>query len=147
MSRVIIVGAGHNGLTAAFYLAKGGLKPLVLERRPVVGGTATTEEIAPGFRAPSLAHAIGPLRLSVVRDMRLESRGVEFIRPNPRLAALTADGPALVFSVDHHRTAEAIRRHSARDAEKYIEFCETLARLSNFLAPLLSATPPVHRWA
>jgi phytoene dehydrogenase-like protein len=121
---------------------EGGLKPLVLERRPVVGGTATTEEIAPGFRAPSLAHAIGPLRLSVVRDMRLESRGVEFIRPNPRLAALTADGPALVFSVDHYRTAEAIRRHSARDAEKYIEFCETLARVSNFLAPLLTATPP-----
>jgi len=142
VSRVVIVGAGHNGLTAAFYLAKGGLKPLVLERRPVVGGTAATEEIAPGFRAPTLAHAIGPLRLSVVRDMRLESRGVEFIRPNPRLAALTADGPALVFSVDHHRTAEAIRRLSRRDAERYIEFCEALARVSNFLAPLLSATPP-----
>jgi len=71
VSRIVIIGAGHNGLTAAFYLAKAGLKPLVLERRPAVGGAATTEEIAPGFRAPSLAHAIGPLRSSVVRDMRL----------------------------------------------------------------------------
>ncbi|MBW8713226.1 MAG: FAD-dependent oxidoreductase, partial [Acidobacteria bacterium] len=71
MSRVVIIGAGHNGLTTAFYLAKAGLKPLVLERRSIVGGAAVTEEIAPGFKGPSLAHAIGPLRPSVVRDMRL----------------------------------------------------------------------------
>jgi phytoene dehydrogenase-like protein len=142
VSRVVIIGAGHNGLTTAFYLAKAGVKPLVVERRPIVGGAATTEEIAPGFRAPSLAHAIGPLRASIVRDMRLESRGVEFIRPNPRLAALSADGPALVFLVDHVRTAEAIRRFSTRDADQYVEFCETLTRISKFLAPLLAAPPP-----
>ena len=64
---VIIVGAGTNGLTTAFYLAKAGLKPLVLERRPVVGGGAITEEIAPGFRCPTLAHAIGPLRPSAAQ--------------------------------------------------------------------------------
>ena len=66
----IIIGAGHNGLTAAFYLAKAGLRPLVLERREVVGGAAVTEVIAPGFRS-SLAHATGPLRDAVVRDMQL----------------------------------------------------------------------------
>lgn len=142
MSRVVVIGAGHNGLTTAFYLAKAGLKPLVLERRPVVGGAAATEEIAPGFRVPSLAHAIGPLRPSIVRDMSLESRGVEFIRPNPRLVAVTTDAASLAFSVDHGRTAEAIRRFSSRDADKYVTFCETLARLSAFLAPLLAAIPP-----
>jgi len=142
VSRVVIIGAGHNGLTAAFYLAKAGLKPLVLERRSMVGGAAATEEIAPGFRAPSLAHAIGPLRSTIVRDMRLASRGVEFIRPNPRLAALAEGGPSIVLSIDHARTAEAIRRVSPRDGDKYVEFCETLVRLSKFLAPLLAATPP-----
>ncbi len=142
MSRVVIIGAGHNGLTAAFYLARAGLKPLVLERRPVVGGAATTEEIAPGFRAPSLAHAIGPLRSSVVRDMRLDSRGIEFIRPDPRLVALDGAGTSLVFSIDHARTAEAIRRFSSHDAEAYVEFCGALSRLARFLTPLLAATPP-----
>jgi len=142
VSRVVIIGAGHNGLTTAFYLARAGLKPVVLERRAIVGGAATTEEIAPGFRAPSLAHAIGQLRSSVVRDMRLESRGVEFIRPDPRLVALDATGTPLVFSIDHDKTAEAIRRVSPRDAPKYVEFCNALTRLSNFLAPLLAATPP-----
>ena len=142
MSRVVIIGAGHNGLTAAFYLARAGLRPLVLERRPIVGGAASTEEIAPGFRAPSLAHAIGPLRSSIVSDMRLESRGLTFIRPDPRLVALAPGGGALVFSIDHARTAEAIRRFSSRDAAKYIEFCGVLTRLSRFLVPLLAATPP-----
>ena len=142
MSRVVVIGAGHNGLTTAFYLARAGLKPIVLERRPIVGGAATTEEIASGFRAPALAHAIGPLRSSVVRDMRLDSRGIEFIRPDPRLVALDAAGTSLVFSIDHARTAEAIRRFSSRDADKYVEFCDALSRLSRFLAPLLAATPP-----
>lgn len=142
MSRVVIIGAGHNGLTTAFYLARAGFKPVVLERRPIVGGAAITEEIAPGFRAPALAHATGPLRSSVVRDMRLESRGIEFIRPDPRLVALDGGGASLVFSIDHSRTAEAIRRFSSGDADKYVEFCATLERLSRFLTPLLAATPP-----
>ena len=125
---VIIVGAGPNGLTTAFYLAKAGLKPLVLERRPVVGGGAITEDLAPGFRCPTLAHAIGPLRPSIVRDMRLESRGVEFITPDPRLVSLSPDGRALAFSTDVARTAEAIRAFSEADAAKYPEFCAVLER-------------------
>ena len=138
--RPLIIGGGHNGLTAAFYLARAGLKPVVLERRAVVGGAAVTEEISPGYRSP-LVHAIGPLRESVVRDMRLDSR-VELLRPEPRLIALSPDGRALRFSHDAARTAEAVRSFSDADAAKYPAFCETFARLGAFLRGLLEMTPP-----
>ena len=138
----IIIGSGHNALTTAFYLARAGLKPLVLEQRPVVGGSAVTEALAPGFRCPTLAHAIGPLRPSIVRDMRLGSRGVEFVAPDPRLVALAPDGRHLTFSTDVARTAEAIRAFSESDAAKYPEFCGALERLGAFLNELLETTPP-----
>ncbi|HSC27436.1 MAG TPA: NAD(P)/FAD-dependent oxidoreductase, partial [Vicinamibacterales bacterium] len=121
---------------------KAGLAPLVLERRPVVGGAAVTGEIAPGFRCPTLAHAIGPLRASIVRDMRLESRGVEFVAPEPRLITLAPDGGALAFSSSPSRTVDAIRALSAADAEQYPIFCATLERLGRFLAGILESTPP-----
>lgn len=141
MSRPIIIGAGHNGLTTAFYLAKAGHKPLVLEAREVIGGAGIVEEFARGFRGPTLAHAIGPLRQSVVRDMGL-GRSVEFITPDPRLVALAADGRALALSTNQTRTVEAIRGFSTADAANYGEFSETLGRLGGFLSHILAATPP-----
>src|SRR5690349_8010295 len=119
MRDTIIIGGGHNALTAAFYLAKAGKKPLVLERRAVVGGCATSEEFATGYRASTLAHTLGPLRPAIVRDMQLERRGVQFVRPDPRLVALSGDGRALIFSTDVARTAEAIRPFSGKDAQRY----------------------------
>jgi phytoene dehydrogenase-like protein len=136
----IIIGAGHNGLVTAFYLAKAGLKPLVLESRPVVGGCVADETFAPGFKAP-LANAVGPLRASVVNDMGL-ARRVQFIQPDPRLVTLSPDGHALAFSTDIGRTAEAIRPFSQKDATAYPEFCATLQRLGGFLSHLLEMTPP-----
>ncbi len=141
MKKVVIIGAGHNGLVTAFYLAKAGYRPLVLEARGGVGGGAATEEVAPGYRCPTLAHATGPLRPSIVQDMRL-ARRVEFLQPDPRLVALSPDGPALVFSHDVARTADAIRAHSAADAARYPEFCQVIERLSSFLLPTLERTPP-----
>src|SRR4029453_7367797 len=120
----LIIGSGHNGLTAAFYLAKAGLRPLVLERRDVVGGAAVTEAIAPGYRG-SLAHVTGPLREAVVRGMEL-SRRLEFVRPDPRLIAVSLDGRALAFSTDVARTTEAIRAWSETDAARYADFCGVL---------------------
>ena len=137
----LVVGAGHNGLIAAFYLAKAGYRPLVLERRPVVGGSAITDEIAPEHYCPTLAHAVGPLTPAIVRDFRLEQR-VEFLRPEPRLVALSPNGRAVVFSNDHPRTAAGLQEHSASDAGKYAEFCSTLDRLGAFIQPLLERTPP-----
>ena len=139
---VVIIGAGHNGLTAAFYLARAGVRTLVFERRSVVGGAAVTEEFAQGYRGPTLAHAVGPLRPSVVRDMQLAARGVEFIHPDPRLVTLSPDGRALAFSRDTARTVDAIRTHSDGDAAKYPEFSSALERLGTFLSELLEATPP-----
>jgi phytoene dehydrogenase-like protein len=142
MHDVIIIGGGHNALVCAFYLAKGGRTPLVLERRAAPGGCAISEEFAPGYRAATLAHTLGPLRASIVRDLQLERRGVQFVRPDPRLVALSGDGRALVFSTDAARTADAIRPFSAKDATRYPEFCATLARVGGFLAGLLDMIPP-----
>jgi len=139
---VVVLGAGHNGLTTAFYLARAGLKPLVLERRGIVGGAAVTEDLADGFRGPALAHVTGPVRDSVLRDMRLAARGVELIRPDPRLVALSPEGPPLVFSSDERRTVRAIAGFSAKDAARYPDFCQALARIAGFLRPLLETTPP-----
>ena len=142
MADTVIIGAGHNALVTAFYLAKAGRKPIVLERRHVVGGAATSEEFAPGYRSATLAHTLGPLRPSIVRDMQLERRGVTFVHPDPRLVAMAPDGRALVFSTDPGRTAEAIRPFSAKDATRYPEFCATFSRIGGFLSDLLAMTPP-----
>ena len=81
MKQAIVIGGGHNGLVAAFYLARAGHKPIVLERRSVIGGCAVTGEIGLGYRCPTLAHAMGPVRESVTRDMHL-ARRVEFVEPD-----------------------------------------------------------------
>ena len=142
MQDSIIIGAGHNALVTAFYLAKAGRKPLVLERRPIVGGSATTEDFAPGYKTPALAHTLGPIRPSIVRDMQLERRGVTFVRPDPRLIAVGDDGRVLAFTNDPRTTAAAIGAFSAKDAAKYSEFCAALAKVSGFLQGLIEMTPP-----
>src|SRR5271156_702998 len=117
--RVAIIGGGHNALVTAFYLAKGGFKPLVLERREMVGGGAITEEFHPGFRASTLAHSLGPLRADVARDLQLENHNCEILSPDPRVFAPTPDGKALYFYNDVAKTAAAIGNFSAQDAAKY----------------------------
>jgi phytoene dehydrogenase-like protein len=140
--RTVIVGSGHNGLVTAFYLARAGLRPLVLERRPVVGGAATTEEIAAGVRGPSMAHTLGPLRPSIVRDMKLIERGLRFIEPDPTAVALAPDGRHVAFFRDHARTQQSLSTFSKRDAGRYPEFAGTMARLAGVLSEALEMTPP-----
>src|SRR3981189_3966090 len=103
--RVALIGGGHNALVTAFYLAKGGFKPLVFERREMVGGGAITEEFHPGFRASTLAHTLGPLRADIARDLQLAQFDCEILSPDPCGFAPTTDGPALQFYNDNARTA------------------------------------------
>src|SRR6266568_9080970 len=97
---VIIVGV-HNGLVTAFYLAKAGFKPLILERRNQVGGAAITEEFHPEFRSSVLAHSAGPIRPEVIRDMELEKHGLKLITPEVAVTALSPDGRTLILYRDN----------------------------------------------
>jgi phytoene dehydrogenase-like protein len=140
--RVVLVGGGHNALITAFYLAKGGFKPLVLERREMVGGGAVTEEFHPGFRASTLAHTVGPLRADVARNLRLEKYNCHMLYPDPRVFSPTPDGRAVLFYNDHAKTAGGIAHLSAKDAEKYTKFAEALEQITEVFAKLVSITPP-----
>jgi phytoene dehydrogenase-like protein len=141
---VIIIGGGVNGLTCAAYLAKGGLKPLVLERLATPGGGSRTEEIAPGFLAPVLSHAAGPLRADVVEDLQLRRHGLEFVDGDVRLVALGGDGRALTIHEDAARTAAGLRDWSPRDAEAWPRFVSSLTSIGRVIGTLFgSAAPPI----
>jgi phytoene dehydrogenase-like protein len=140
--KVAIIGGGHNALVTAFYLAKGGFKPVVLERREIVGGGAITEEFAPGFRASTLAHTIGPLREDILRDMQPAKFGCELLYPEPRVFAPAPDGQALLFYNDHAKTAGGIARLSAHDAENYTKFASKLQKIAAVFGQIAAITPP-----
>ncbi len=139
---VVIIGGGHNGLVTAFYLAKAGYKPLLLERRAQPGGAAITEEFHPGFRCSILAHAAGPLRPDIVRDMRLERHGLTLITPEVGVTALSPDGRALILYNDVQRAAQEIGKFSQKDGAKYPEFQKSLAKVGKVIADVLAITPP-----
>ncbi len=139
---IIIIGGGHNGLVAACYLAKAGLKTLVLERREVVGGGATTEEIHPGFRCSTLAHTAGPLFPDVVKDLNLARHGLETIDPKIRVLAIDSNQRSLAIYNDSARTAADLEKISSHDSTSYPEFTASFARIGRVLSPLLRMTPP-----
>ena len=139
---VVIIGGGHNGLVTAFYLAKSGFKPLVLERRPQTGGAAITEEFHPGFRGSILTHSAGPLRADIVRDMQLEKNGLQLIRPEVGVTALSPDGRALMLYSDTKKAAEEISKFSAKDAAKYPQFQQSLEKIGGVISEVLNTTPP-----
>src|SRR5271170_1105915 len=124
---VVIIGGGHNGLVTAFYLAKAGYKPLVLERRAQPGGAAITEEFHPGFRCSTLAHAAGPLRPDIVRDMQLEKHGLRVVTPEVGVVSLSPDGRALILYNEVKKCVQEIGKFSQKDAAKYTEFQTSLA--------------------
>src|SRR5271155_2307106 len=139
---VIIVGGGHNGLVTAFYLAKAGFKPLVLERRSQVGGAAVTEEFHPGFRCSTLAHNAGPLRADIIRDMQLQQHGLKLTAPEINTVSLLPDGRALVLYSDAKKAAQEIAQWSQKDAASYADFGAALGKIGNVIGEALTLTPP-----
>ena len=139
---VTIIGAGHNGLVAACYLAKGGLKTLVLERREIVGGGAVTEELAPGFRCSTLDHVAGPLSEQVAADLNLSRHGLEMVTPEARVLALSPDGRHCCIYNDVGASVKEIEKFSANDARAFPDFVNSFQRIGRVLAPLVSMTPP-----
>ncbi len=129
---ILIIGGGHNGLVAAAFLAKSGMKPLVLERADRVGGCALTSELAPGFRCPTLAHraALDP---AILRALALERHGLRIIRPSVCVCAPTLDGRALTLWSDATRAAREIALFSSKDAERYPGLLASIASISRVL--------------
>jgi phytoene dehydrogenase-like protein len=139
---VVIIGGGHNGLITAFYLARAGFKPLVLERNSQVGGAAVTDEFHPGFRCSTLAHTAGPIRPDVVADLQLEKHGLKMITPDLCVTALSPDGRVLSLYQDVGKSAQEISAFSRKDAAKYPEFAQSLGKIARVIADALATTPP-----
>lgn len=137
----IVVGAGHNGLVTAAYLGKAGLRTLVLERRDRVGGALATTELG-GAKVPTVAHTIGRLRTSVVRDLGLNAYGYTPITPAARAFAPQPDGTSVTLWADAGRTADELRDRSPKDADAYVGFDRRVRSIASFLAYLQVATPP-----
>lgn len=146
----IVIGGGHNGLVTAAYLARGGLRTLVLERREHVGGAAATTQLAKGIRVPTLAHTVGRLRPSVQKELGLSGHGLSLVAPEVRVFAPAADGAAITLWADARRTAEGLRRRTtaegaaaaAHDADAYTAFDARVRSLGRFLDEMGRMTPP-----
>lgn len=139
---VIVIGAGHNGLTAAAYLARAGKKVLVLERRPVIGGIAATDETFPGFKFSTCDHLAASFSAKIISGLELQKHGLEILPLDPLLFAPRLDGHPLVISSALATATGQIGSHSRDDAGKYTAFCALLKKLSGYLLTLYSLPMP-----
>ncbi len=138
----VVIGAGHNGLVAAAYLARAGQKVVVLERRSVIGGACVTEELWPGFRVSRAAYVAGLLRPAVIRELGLSDRGLRLLRRDPSSFTPLPGDPGLLLGSDGDATHREIRRFSPRDAERYPTYEAFLDSIARTLAPSLDEPPP-----
>jgi phytoene dehydrogenase-like protein len=138
----IVIGGGHNGLTAAAYLARAGLSTLVLERREIVGGCCVTEEIAPGCRASTTSYIASMLRPEVIRDLDLGAHGLRMVPCEPGLQLVLPGGVAIPWWSENARTVREIERFSKRDAETFLRVDGELKRLARHLQPFFLEPPP-----
>jgi phytoene dehydrogenase-like protein len=137
----IVIGGGHNGLTAAAYLARAGRKVLVLERRHVLGGAAVTEEVFPGFRVSVCSYVVSLLRPEIIRELDLPRHGLEILPLDGTFTPML-DGNHLWRVNDHGKTRRAIARHSRLDAEAYDEYGRAMVEMARVVKPILDMTPP-----
>jgi len=139
---VVIVGAGHNGLVTAAYLARAGRKVLVLERREMVGGCSVTEEIWPGFRVSTAAYLASLLQERIVRELELSRFGYIVDAKDPAFFSAFPDGRHFFMWQDERKTLDEIAKFSQRDAETFPRFEQHLEKLAQFVERLLLTTPP-----
>jgi phytoene dehydrogenase-like protein len=138
----IVIGGGHNGLVCAAYLARGGASVIVLERRPLLGGAAVTEEPWPGFKVSTASYVVSLLMPEIVRDLRLAQQGYEVYPLDPAYFTPFPDGRGLLVWEDPRRASEEIARFSRKDADAYLRYDRDLETLAQFVRPLLLRVPP-----
>jgi phytoene dehydrogenase-like protein len=145
----VIIGGGHNGLVSAAYLARAGLRTLVLEQNPYLGGAASTVEVVPGFRFSQMSYVVSLLRPEIIRELELPKHGLDILPLDGTFTPLRAgDGPAAgggdyVWRVnDHGRTIRELRRWSLLDAEAYEEYGQLMVEMAKFIKPILGIVPP-----
>src|SRR5215470_2876034 len=138
----IVVGGGHNGLTAAAYLARAGLSTLVLERREIVGGCCVTEEIAPGCRASTTSYIASMLRPEVIRDLKLAKHGLRMIPCDPAIQVAFPDGRVVPWWAERDRAVAEFRKHSPNDADTFVRVEDQLKKLARYLQPFFLEPPP-----
>ncbi len=138
----VIIGAGHNGLVCAFYLARAGLKVRIVERRDTVGGAAVTEEFHPGFRNSVASYTVSLLQPQVIRDMKLEDEGYRVIERPISNFLPQDDGGYLKLGGGLERTQAEFRRFSEHDARILPDYYDTLDAVADVLRDLAMRTPP-----
>jgi phytoene dehydrogenase-like protein len=138
----IVVGGGHNGLTAAAYLARAGLSTLVLERREIVGGCCVTEELAPGCRASTTSYIASMLRPEVISDLRLGEHGLRMVPCDPAIQVAFPGGCVVPWWANRERAVTEFRKHSPKDAETFVRVDDQLKKLARYLQPFFLEPPP-----
>jgi phytoene dehydrogenase-like protein len=149
----VVVGGGHNGLTAAAYLARAGLTSLVLERREIVGGCCVTEEIAPGCRVSTTSYIASMLRPEVISDLRLAEHGLRMVPCDPAIQVSFPDGQVVPWWADRDRAKAEFAKISVRDADTFVQVDDRLKKLARYLQPFFMEPPPeldtssLHGWS
>ena len=138
----VVVGGGHNGLTAAAYLARAGLSTLVLERREIVGGCCVTEEIAPGCRASTTSYIASMLRPEVIKDLNLQEYGLRMVPCDPAIQVPFPDEQVVPWWAERDRAIAEFRKLSAKDAGTFVRVDDQLKKLARYLQPFFLEPPP-----
>src|SRR6202046_1700492 len=139
---VIVVGAGHNGLTGGALLARARLATLVVEAREVAGGCCVTEEIAPGCRASTTSYIASMLRPEVIRDLRLADHGLRMVPCDPALQVPFPDGQLVSWWSTRDQVVEELRQISPKDAKTFVRVDDQLKKLARYLQPFFLEPPP-----